>query len=184
MGCCGSVPSRKLPRPARNGSALPRSRIRVVSLLYLAAMSLSRSLWERWPSGRRRTPAKGVGIKSPSRVRIPPSPPFTHCRSSLRLDRAAWDFRLGRDFARSRITKKDRAPIDPFSVAEAEALIAALHRDWAKRKVTMMSFGSSPACGPPSRSHCSSPLRSQRGHRESHQVACVGPRQGSDENER
>ena len=123
------MPSRKLPRPARNGSAQPSSRIRVVSLLYLAAMSLSRSLWERWPSGRRRTPAKGVGIKSPSRVRIPPSPPFTHCRSSLRLDRAAWDFRLGRDFARSRITKKDRAPIDPFSVAEAEALIAALHRD-------------------------------------------------------
>src|SRR6266702_2639766 len=30
---------------------------------------------ERWPSGRRRTPAKGVRVKSPSRVRIPLSPP-------------------------------------------------------------------------------------------------------------
>jgi hypothetical protein len=32
---------------------------------------------ERWPSGRRRTPAKGVSVKSASRVRIPPSPPFS-----------------------------------------------------------------------------------------------------------
>ena len=32
---------------------------------------------ERWPSGRRRSPAKGVWVKSPSRVRIPSSPP--HC---------------------------------------------------------------------------------------------------------
>ena len=32
-------------------------------------------LTERWPSGRRRTPAKGVRVKSPSRVRIPLSPP-------------------------------------------------------------------------------------------------------------
>src|SRR5712675_1440859 len=31
---------------------------------------------ERWPSGRRRAPAKGVWVKSPSRVRIPPSPPI------------------------------------------------------------------------------------------------------------
>ena len=30
---------------------------------------------ERWPSGRRRAPAKGVRVKSPSRVRIPLSPP-------------------------------------------------------------------------------------------------------------
>src|SRR5580704_19773507 len=30
---------------------------------------------ERWPSGRRRTPAKGVRVKSPSRVRIPSLPP-------------------------------------------------------------------------------------------------------------
>ncbi len=30
---------------------------------------------ERWPSGRRRSPAKGVYVKSVSRVRIPSSPP-------------------------------------------------------------------------------------------------------------
>ena len=31
---------------------------------------------ETWPSGRRRSPAKGVWVKSPSRVRIPSSPPL------------------------------------------------------------------------------------------------------------
>ena len=31
---------------------------------------------ERWPSGRRRSPAKGVYVKSVSRVRIPSSPPL------------------------------------------------------------------------------------------------------------
>src|SRR5690606_5578325 len=31
---------------------------------------------ERWPSGRRRSPAKGVYPNPVSRVRIPPSPPF------------------------------------------------------------------------------------------------------------
>lgn len=31
-----------------------------------------------------------------------------------------------------RITKKDRPPIDPFTVQEAEALIAAIHRDWGE----------------------------------------------------
>ncbi len=31
-----------------------------------------------------------------------------------------------------RITKKDRPAVDPFSIAEAEALIAALHRDWGE----------------------------------------------------
>ncbi len=41
-----------------------------------AAIYPARRFWERWPSGRRRAPAKGVGIKSPSRVRIPPSPPL------------------------------------------------------------------------------------------------------------
>ena len=33
-------------------------------------------LSERWLSGRKRSPAKGVRVKSPSRVRIPPSPPI------------------------------------------------------------------------------------------------------------
>lgn len=32
---------------------------------------------ERWPSGRRRSPAKGVYVKSVSRVRIPSSPPLS-----------------------------------------------------------------------------------------------------------
>ncbi len=31
---------------------------------------------ERWPSGLRRSPAKGVWTNHPSRVRIPPSPPI------------------------------------------------------------------------------------------------------------
>jgi integrase len=31
-----------------------------------------------------------------------------------------------------RITKKDRPAVDPFSIEEAEALIAALHRDWGE----------------------------------------------------
>ena len=31
-----------------------------------------------------------------------------------------------------RITKKDRPVIDPFSIQEAEALIAAIHRDWGE----------------------------------------------------
>lgn len=33
---------------------------------------------ERWPSGRRRSPAKGVYVKSVSWVRIPSSPPLRH----------------------------------------------------------------------------------------------------------
>ena len=37
---------------------------------------------ERWPSGRRRTPAKGVRVKSPSRVRIPLSPPVRFGKSA------------------------------------------------------------------------------------------------------
>ena len=53
-----------------------------------------------------------------------------------------------------RITKKDRPPIDPFSIQEAEALIAAIHATGARPRATMTSFGSSPACDPPSRSPC------------------------------
>src|SRR5437016_9189808 len=40
---------------------------------------------ERWPSGRRRTPAKGVRVKSPSRVRIPLSPPIFPSKSKYYL---------------------------------------------------------------------------------------------------
>ena len=56
----------------------------------------SQSPPERWPSGRRRTPAKGVRVKSPSRVRIPLSPPvfsiaqrdfFTRAKASQRISR-------------------------------------------------------------------------------------------------
>ena len=36
---------------------------------------------ERWPSGRRRTPGKCVWVKSSSRVRIPPAPPTSQCKS-------------------------------------------------------------------------------------------------------
>ena len=39
---------------------------------------------ERWPSGRRRTPAKGVRVKSPSRVRIPLSPPASRPQRTRR----------------------------------------------------------------------------------------------------
>src|ERR1017187_6090383 len=44
-------------------------------------LSVGYARWERWPSGRRRAPAKGVRVKSPSRVRIPLSPPITSLRS-------------------------------------------------------------------------------------------------------
>ena len=40
-----------------------------------AGLSVYLGLVERWPSGRRRSPAKGVEVKSFSRVRIPSSPP-------------------------------------------------------------------------------------------------------------
>lgn len=48
---------------------------------------------ERWPSGRRRSPAKGVYVKSVSWVRIPSSPPsistkrLMALRKSTRVDR-------------------------------------------------------------------------------------------------
>jgi hypothetical protein len=32
----------------------------------------------------------------------------------------------------ARICKKDRPPIDPFSIQDAKTLIAALHRDWGE----------------------------------------------------
>src|SRR5690348_6615086 len=39
---------------------------------------------ERWPSGRRRAPAKGVyGLKPVSRVRIPLSPPVQHGKGAF-----------------------------------------------------------------------------------------------------
>ena len=44
---------------------------------------------ERWPSGRRRSPAKGVWVKSPSRVRIPSSPPYCFVKRLIWL-RFSW----------------------------------------------------------------------------------------------
>ena len=65
---------RRLKEALRSPTALPR-------LLHTGIIprSLIRANCpdpERWPSGRRRAPAKGVWVKSPSRVRIPPSPPI------------------------------------------------------------------------------------------------------------
>jgi hypothetical protein len=53
----------------------------------------------------------------------------------------------------ARIKRKDRATVDPFTIQEAETLISAIHRDWAKRRATTMSFGSSPGCDRRNRSH-------------------------------
>ncbi|GFE91710.1 hypothetical protein [Steroidobacter agaridevorans] len=53
-----------------------------------------------------------------------------------------------------RLTKKDRGVPDPFSIQEAEALIAAIHLDCGEAQVTMMSFDSSRACDRPSRLRC------------------------------
>src|SRR5215469_12955214 len=62
----GRMPSWKAPR---DGSATT-----VKQLAFL----------ERWPSGRRRAPAKGVyGLKPVSRVRIPPSPPVQIKKGTL-----------------------------------------------------------------------------------------------------
>jgi integrase len=42
----------------------------------------------------------------------------------------------------ARIGKKDRPRIDPFSIQDAEVLIAALHADWGEARATMMNSGS------------------------------------------
>jgi integrase len=52
----------------------------------------------------------------------------------------------------ARIGKKDRPVIDPFSIQEAQRLIAALHRDWGEAQGAMTSSGSSRGSGPQSRS--------------------------------
>src|SRR3569832_232001 len=67
--------------------------------------SLSSGATERWPSGRRRSPAKGVEVKSFSWVRIPSSPP------------SCFDLRATQDkphpFVRSRMA--DRMPSEALA---------------------------------------------------------------------
>ncbi len=63
--------------------------------LELSVDTIYASLLERWPSGRRRSPAKGVGLKRLSRVRISSSPPSivikaVDCVSEFCLSR--WDY--------------------------------------------------------------------------------------------
>ena len=78
---------------------------------------------ERWPSGRRRAPAKGVWVKSPSRVRIPPSPPIglrTHRFGSVPGFIANYVGVGGttpeRKRRRSRAVAKGRAAIGPRAI--------------------------------------------------------------------
>jgi len=42
----------------------------------------------------------------------------------------------------TRICKKDRPEIDPFSIQDAETLIAALHRDWGEAQGNYDEFRS------------------------------------------
>jgi integrase len=48
--------------------------------------------------------------------------------------------------------KKDRPPVDPFSIDDAEALIAAIHQDWGEAQSNYDSSASSRDCARPSRS--------------------------------
>ncbi len=73
-----SLSSRRAPSPSV--SLTPHPPLVTLYVLNKEAMLLHRICnEERWPSGRRRSPAKRVrGHKPPSRVQIPPSPPHTH----------------------------------------------------------------------------------------------------------
>jgi integrase len=57
-----------------------------------------------------------------------------------------------------RMRRKDRPPVDPFSIDEAEALIAAIHQDWGEAQGNYDEFRSSRGSALPSRSRCSSPI--------------------------
>jgi integrase len=98
-----------------------------------------------------------LGIKHSLLVQIADAQPWTkktynNAISALRraFDFGYLDYPERRDPAAalkcSRIGKKDRPLIDPFSIQDAEVLIAAIHREWASFKVTMMNCASSPAC--------------------------------------
>jgi integrase len=83
-----------------------------------------------------------------------------------------------------RIHRKDRPPVDPFSIEEAETLIAAIHRDWGEgagqlRRVPLL--------------HGTAALRADRaphlrlrrceGNDRDHQGLRDGARQGSHEDQ-
>jgi len=53
-----------------------------------------------------------------------------------------------------RLTKKDRPPPDPFSIHEAEALIAAIHLEWGEAQGNYDEFRFFTGCVPLSRSPC------------------------------
>ena len=80
--------------PACGSVWLADCSLRAAFLLETPGAPGYRGATERWPSGRRRSPAKGVEVKSFSRVRIPSSPPpcslhtrhclaRIHCRGHL-----------------------------------------------------------------------------------------------------
>jgi hypothetical protein len=62
------------------------------------------------------------------------------------------------DLRSIRLKKKDRPRIDPFSIHDAETLIAAIHRNWGAAQGNYDEFRFSPECVPRSRSR-SSPLK-------------------------
>jgi hypothetical protein len=75
---------------------------------------------ERWPSGRRRSPAKGVYVKSVSRVRIPSSPPlppvFRHFPNIIRLLFRAAPCRTAHELVRSCRGKSGESVFPMFSI--------------------------------------------------------------------
>ena len=70
----------------KGAEALSFFHMRATRLLIVRRVFFIQRATERWPSGRRRSPAKGVGSKRASWVRIPSSPPvaaprlFNLCR--------------------------------------------------------------------------------------------------------
>lgn len=52
----------------------------------------------------------------------------------------------------ARIRRKDRATIDPFSIQDAETIIAAIHDDWGEAQGNYDEFRFLPDCVRPNRS--------------------------------
>lgn len=75
---------------------------------------------ERWPSGRRRSPAKGVYVKSVSRVRIPSSPPSDFPHTLLFIGSSVLElFAFVRSHSARRKMRLDK-PDDAFSARLAK----------------------------------------------------------------